>query len=189
MNAPEIRTSRATLRPLGLEDLVEMHALWTHPDVRRYLWDDQIITLVTAEDVLRRNKTLFATEGVGLFGVRLEETGDALRGFAGYWYFHEPPELQILYGLHPDYWGRGLATEWVSAMLAYGFDEKNFSRVVGSTDAPNTASARVMEKAGMRFDKRVTIHGLDTVYYAIEAGDYRARAQTASSNRSRMEKT
>jgi ribosomal-protein-alanine N-acetyltransferase len=92
---------------------------------------------------------------------------DTLIGFCGFWFFYDPPELQLLYGISPDRWGKGLATEIARAMIRYGFEEHSFDRIIASADAPNLASLRVMEKAGMTFEKRVCINGLDLVYYAL----------------------
>lgn len=107
-----------------------------------------------------------ATRGCGLWAVRLRDA-DEIVGFCGYRFFNEPPQLQLLYGLAPAYWGRGLATEAARAMIAYGFDVNGFERIIAAADVPNVASHRVMERAGMRFAKRETVNGLDTVYYEL----------------------
>jgi ribosomal-protein-alanine N-acetyltransferase len=161
-----IETARLWLRPLTRDDGEAIYHLWIDPDVRRYLWDDQVIAREQAASIVDDSVKLFADQGYGLWAIlpRGEET---LLGFCGYWFFHDPPELQLLYGMAPAYWGKGLTTEATRAMLRYGFAELGLERIVGSTDVPNVASARVMEKAGMTYEKRARIHNLDTVYYAI----------------------
>jgi ribosomal-protein-alanine N-acetyltransferase len=47
---------------------------------------------------------------------------DTLIGFCGFWFFYDPPELQLLYGIAPDRWGKGLAAEIARAMIRYGFE-------------------------------------------------------------------
>ena len=37
-------TARTTLRRVVADDVPALHALWTDPAVRKYLWDDTIIT-------------------------------------------------------------------------------------------------------------------------------------------------
>jgi ribosomal-protein-alanine N-acetyltransferase len=86
-------------------------------------------------------------------------------GFGGFRPFFEPPELQLLYGLLPACWSKGLATEAAQAMIAFGFQELAFDRVTASADAANASSLRVMEKAGMVFDRRATMDGLETLVY------------------------
>jgi ribosomal-protein-alanine N-acetyltransferase len=145
-------------------DADALHVLWTDPAVRRYLFDDEIIPRSVVDEEIAVSERLMAAHGYGLWTARLREA-DALIGFCGYRFFHEPPQLQLLYGLAPAYWGRGLATEAARAMIRRGFDVNRFERVIASADAPNVASHRVMERAGMRFWKRETVNGLDTVYY------------------------
>jgi [ribosomal protein S5]-alanine N-acetyltransferase len=166
-----ITTARLCLRPLSLDDIEPVHALWTEAGVRRFLFDDQIIPREQAAGEIDQSIERFATDGCGLWGATLrQETG--LIGFCGYRPFHDPPQLQLLYGFHPDHWSKGLATEASRAMLRFGFERLGFQRVVASADAPNTASLRVMEKSGMTFDRRETINGLDTVQYSIERQDF-----------------
>lgn len=161
-----IETARLWLRPLRHEDVDALHELWIDPDVRKYLWDDQIIPKEQARSVVEESIALFDAKGLGLWAVLLRGE-EALSGFCGYWFFRDPPELELLYGMTPVHWGKGLAMEAARAILRYGFEELGFERVVGSTDIPNVASIRVMEKAGMTFAKRACINTLDTVFYAI----------------------
>ena len=159
-------TARLQFRPFALEDVDDLHRLWTEPGVRKYLWDDEVITREQVESILETSRTLFDASGYGLWAV-LPQSEDLLIGFCGFWFFHDPPKLELLYGIAPAYWNRGLATESATAMMRYGFEQLSFERIEGSTDAANSASVRVMERAGMSFSKREQSNGLDTIYYAI----------------------
>ena len=162
----EIQTQRLVLRPLKSGDLDAIHRLWTAPGVRRYLWDDEIIPRDRTEDILQENERLFTEKSFGLWG-GWSQTRERLIGFSGFWYFREPPEPEILYGIADDLWGRGYASEMAAAMVAYGFEKLNVPKIIGSTDAPNVASSRVMEKLGFQLDKRETVEGLDTLFYGL----------------------
>jgi ribosomal-protein-alanine N-acetyltransferase len=166
MGPPRIATTRLRLRPLNRDDLDDLHRLWNEPGVRKYLWDDEAVPRERVESIIENNLASFKAHGFGLWAV-LPQTVDELIGFCGFWHFHEPPKLELIFGIRPAQWNRGLATEAATAMLRYGFEELSFPRIEASTDAANQASSRVMEKAGMSFWKRETTNGLDTVYYAI----------------------
>jgi RimJ/RimL family protein N-acetyltransferase len=56
--------------------------------------------------------------------------------------------IEVGYALHPDYHGRGLATEALGAVIPYLFAE-GFDQVLAGAFETNTASTRVMEKSGM----------------------------------------
>lgn len=138
--------------------------------MRQYLWDDEVITRERVEKLINTSLASFEKERFGLWAMVHGEE-ESLIGFCGFWFFHEPPRLELLYGLFPAHWHKGLATEAAKAMIIYGFKELLFERIEASTDAANLASTGVMERAGMNFWKRETTNGLDTIYFAISRGD------------------
>jgi RimJ/RimL family protein N-acetyltransferase len=56
---------------------------------------------------------------------------------------------ELGYRLRRDAWGRGLATEGATALVAMGFADKDFARIVATTMAVNRPSRRVLEKTGL----------------------------------------
>ena len=172
MKSFNIETPRLRLRPFMREDADELHQLFVEPGVRKFLWDDEVIPKERAESVIETSITSFETRGFGLWAVS-PQAEDTLIGFCGFWLFHDPPQLELLYGLSESYWNKGLATEVARAMLDYGFERLGFERIEASTDAGNAASVSVMQKAGMSFWKRECTNGLDTVYYAATREAFR----------------
>jgi RimJ/RimL family protein N-acetyltransferase len=165
MPADTLGTERLRLDPFREEEAEELHALWTRPEVRRYLWDDRVVPPGQTREIVRESRALFAARGFGLWSIR-ERGEPALCGFGGYWHFRDPPELELILGLAPERWGKGLATEAGRALVRHGLDALGFAEVRGSTDAPNQRSRRLMERLGMRFERREVVGGLDTVFYA-----------------------
>jgi [ribosomal protein S5]-alanine N-acetyltransferase len=179
LSLPLITTERLRLRPLTLDDLQAIHQIWTDPGVRKYLWDDEVISTEEAASVLEKSLKYFRCKSFGLFAV-LPVDEEQIIGFCGFWFFHEPPQLELLYGISPEHWGKGLAPEAAGAMLEYGFENLDFQEVIGSTDAANIASVRVMEKLGMSFSNRKDANGLDTLFYSIKREEFlNLKAQTA----------
>ena len=56
------------------------------------------------------------------------------------------------YWVGQDYWGQGITTEALTAVMACGFEQFGLHRIEASHLARNPASGRVMAKAGMRFE-------------------------------------
>ena len=110
-----IHTNRLVLRPYCREDIDPLHALWTHPDVRRYLWDDEIISRDVVVAEVHAELERFRERGFGQFAVR-EPGSEQVVGFCGFREFHDPPRLELLFGLHPGVWGRGYAQEAARAV-------------------------------------------------------------------------
>jgi len=65
MRLPSLRTERLILRPWTLQDVDALHLLWTDPDVRRYLWDDVVISRERAVGAVRAHFQSVATRGIG----------------------------------------------------------------------------------------------------------------------------
>jgi RimJ/RimL family protein N-acetyltransferase len=88
---------------------------------------------------------------------------------------------EIGYALHPDHHGRGFATEAANEMLRLGFDEYGLHRIMAKCSALNTASARLMERLGMRREghlvgvRRFKGRWRDELVYAILADEWRLR--------------
>ena len=85
---------------------------------------------------------------------------------------------EIGYTLHPDFWGYGLAVEAAGALLEAGFHALGLQRIVATCDQRNKASARVMERLGMRREgafrasKVIQGHWRDEFFYAILAEEF-----------------
>jgi RimJ/RimL family protein N-acetyltransferase len=59
------------------------------------------------------------------------------------------------YWLGESFWGRGIMTEAAVALAWWGFAQLNLVRIHAKVYAPNTASARVLKKAGFAFEGRM----------------------------------
>ncbi|GGG69202.1 GNAT family N-acetyltransferase [Paenibacillus radicis (ex Gao et al. 2016)] len=61
-------------------------------------------------------------------------------------------EWEIGWALHPDFWKNGYATEAVELLIGYAFSDLNAHRVVAYANTENTASEKLMTRAGMKLD-------------------------------------
>ena len=61
--------------------------------------------------------------------------------------------------LHPDYWGKGLATEAAEACLNYAKDCLKAKRVIALATPNNRASLRVLNNIGMHYEKNRLYYG------------------------------
>jgi ribosomal-protein-alanine N-acetyltransferase len=154
------------MRPLDLGDYPAFHDLFVEPGVRRYLCDDQILPHEVTRGFLERSRDLLVREGGGLWGIRRPEA-DELLGVVGYWYFHEPPRRELLYALSEREWHKGYAIEAARCMIDYGRSRLGLTTILASTDTPNLASIRVLERLGFVRTDRRQVHGLDTSFFSL----------------------
>lgn len=89
---------------------------------------------------------------------------------------------KIGYILSRDYWGQGLMTEALKAVLDYLSLEAGFNRVMAEFVTANPASGHVMEKAGMHYEgtfRQAKLHKgeiKDFSVYGILRADLEARS-------------
>jgi ribosomal-protein-alanine N-acetyltransferase len=92
---------------------------------------------------------------------------------------HEPL-ADMGFELSPDQWGRGYATEAARAMVDWGFGEWELDRIHAHCVSENVASARVLERVGMRLEVRLRDHQLfkgrfwDLSLYGILKSEWKA---------------
>ena len=78
-------------------------------------------------------------------------------------------EVEVGYGLMPEYWGRGLATEIAEACVRIGFDQLGLRSIVAITTPANLASQHVMRKAGLVYERDIVHAGVAHVLFRISA--------------------
>ena len=69
-------------------------------------------------------------------------------------------EVELGYGFHPEFWGRGLATEVATACLQVGRERLRLPSVVAITRPANAGSQRVLTKVGLVYERDVTHEGI-----------------------------
>jgi [ribosomal protein S5]-alanine N-acetyltransferase len=163
---PTLETERLVLRPFREADAEVLHRMWTDPFVRRYLWDNEVISMGRALASVRQSIELAGRSGLGMWTIHPRD-GDEPVGFVG---FREVPGLaepEILYGLYAPHCGRGYATEAARAALTYAFRRGGYERVFAGADEPNAASFGVMERLGMQRLKHPFRPNPEAVYYSV----------------------
>ncbi len=148
MSLPIINGTRWQLVPTQLDDLETLWRHWTRPKVREFLWDDLEISIERAREVVDGCIRSADEFGLGLWCLRLLEPSD-FAGFVALRHVFEEPLVELLYGLEPKYWGRGLATEAAESVLRYGFETLGLDKIVAGFDPPNQRSAMVIRRLGM----------------------------------------
>jgi len=147
-----IETERLLLRPFTLDDAEALHAIWSDPAAGRFRDDvpewPRPRTVGDTRRYLEPIVTGQAERGYASWAVIEKATG-RLIGDCGLFPADEAgPEIELAYGLAPDTWGRGYATEAARACLRVAFEELGAERVVADVDPTNVASIRVLEKSG-----------------------------------------
>jgi RimJ/RimL family protein N-acetyltransferase len=160
-------TSRLAFREMTLADLPDMAALLGDPDV---MWVyAEPYSRDRARDWIDWNVRGYRERGFGLWILTLRETGEFV-GECGLTpqTFEGITEVEVGYHIRRLFWGRGIATEAVSACRDFARDEARLPRLVALIDPRNVASQRVATKAGLAYERDVTVPTKTLRVYAID---------------------
>jgi len=147
-----VPTKRLLLRPFQDADLDAVFAMQSREDVTRYLyWGPRTLDEVRHQlDRLKRMTGIDGESDALRLAAVLRETGEVIGDVSLHSVNREHLQAELGFIFHPDHQGQGYATEACAEMLRIGFEDLGFHRIFGSCDARNAASARVMERLGMR---------------------------------------
>jgi RimJ/RimL family protein N-acetyltransferase len=136
-----LETQRLRLRPARPGDVEALHAVLSSPEAVRYWSTPPHPDLEHTRQWLEGMIDIPAGEGED-FVVELE---GRVIGKAGLYRF---PEIGFI--LHPDVWGRGLASEAVGAVIDRGFRVNRLDTIAADVDPRNEACLRLLERRGFR---------------------------------------
>ena len=175
-----IATDRLVLREFLADDWPDVLAYQRDPRyLRFYPWTDRteaevrdfVQMFVDQQAELPRRKFQFAATFpdaglvIGSCGIRHKPENDL--------------EADIGFELAPEHWGRGYATEAALSIVRFGFRELGLHRISSWCIADNAASARVLERVGLRQEGRLRENEYfkgrwwDTLLYGLLESEWR----------------
>jgi RimJ/RimL family protein N-acetyltransferase len=175
-----LHTDRLILRPMRMGDaeaithwvsdrrVAEMTTLIPHP-----------YALADANEWLERLVTYDENHIHQVFAITLGESGELI-GCIGLHRSETAPWAEFGYWLGVPFWGRGYATEALSEILRFGFEDIGLRRIEACHFAHNPASGRVMQKAGLHYEGKQKLRCqrgealFDRINYGLIDDDWRA---------------
>jgi RimJ/RimL family protein N-acetyltransferase len=169
-----LETDRLTMRPHVLEDYDDSFAMWSNPEVIRFIGGQPF----TREEVwarLLRYVGHWTLLGFGYWVVREKASGRFVGevGFANFRRQIEPPldgMPEVGWALVPAFHGRGYATEAVSAALRWAGTQWPGADTACIIAPENTPSLRVAQKCGYVEWTRGSYKGKPTIHLRRAAG-------------------
>jgi RimJ/RimL family protein N-acetyltransferase len=176
----ELVLARLRIREWRLGDWPAAHEYASDPEVVRYLdWgpNTEAETRAFIRETMRTRRKRPRTRYD--LAVALRST-DRVIGGARLWIEStQHREGSIGYTLARSNWGQGYATEVAAGLLRLGLETLGLHRIHAIVEPENVASARVLEKVGMRREGHLRDHRFakgrwrDSLLYAIVAGESR----------------
>jgi [ribosomal protein S5]-alanine N-acetyltransferase len=110
---------------------------------------------------LEMNVKHWADHGFGMWMLRDATTSAVIgRAILRHLDVEGVDEIEVGYGFMPEYWGKGLATEIARECVRIGHQQLHLRSMVAITTPPNLASQRVMQKAGLAYERDIVHAGI-----------------------------
>jgi RimJ/RimL family protein N-acetyltransferase len=120
-----------------MADSDALHAIFNEPGVRRYLFDDSLLS---------REETRQHVEAARAHGGWVICREGSIVGLVSLRPVGSDRELMIAIGER--YWGRGVASAAARVAMRHGFEVLKLGRILASVDLPNERSHRLMARLG-----------------------------------------
>ena len=170
---PVLETERLTLRRCTESDIPEFYRLASNPNVTAWInWEAHKSADETAEFV----KTLTEADenGTCMTWAICDKETDKFMGLISFVRVKEKSfSAEAGYWIGEEYWNKGYTTEAMNKVIEYAFNTLGIHRITAGHCVDNLPSARVMIKAGMKFEgvgrDEAFIRGkfCDIAHYAI----------------------
>ncbi|MBO4798630.1 MAG: GNAT family N-acetyltransferase [Candidatus Methanomethylophilaceae archaeon] len=149
---PILETNRLTLRRMKATDAGDMFEYASRADVTQYLtWNPHPDVDYTREYLTQVQKQYENGEFYDWAVILRDEM--KMIGSCGFTSFDDDNSSgEIGYVLNPDFWGQGLMSEAVTAVLGFGFERLGLHRIEAKFMQENVRSRRVLEKCGMTYE-------------------------------------
>jgi ribosomal-protein-alanine N-acetyltransferase len=148
---PTLETQRLTLRAFSLEDIPVYRREFEKESVQRYLGGVLILKDDTkdAQNWLRNiNDRLLKQKLVFTWLITQRSNVSESVGRIDIGGFTNKKVAEVSYYIWEKYWGNGFAAEALKRVVDFGFNDLKLERIQAVLDVRNTASEKVLVKAG-----------------------------------------
>ena len=175
-----INTDRLLLRRFELDDAYDMFKNWANDsEVTKFLSWETHRSVEDANEILEKWVKEYKNNTNYNWTVELKEIGEVIGGICIVKLDEKNYSCEIGYCMSRIYWGKGIMSESLNAVIDYLFSEVGFNRIVAKHDTNNVASGKVMLKSGMNYEgtlRQVQIRNnkvfYDLAVYAILKSDW-----------------
>ena len=167
-----LETNRLTIRELSVDDAAFILRLLNEPSFLRFIGDKQVRTLADARQyILNGPCDSYKKNGFGLYLVQLKSSKTPL-GICGLLRRETLPDVDIGFAFVPEFWNQGYAFESAAATISYAKDVLKLPRIVAITNKDNDASAKLLAKLGLHFERLIKLTNNDEEIRLFSSDDF-----------------
>ena len=155
-------TERCLIKPLNSDDKSDLLRLCNDSDVWKYLGGQE-----TAEHNRNSIEYIGKIPVTDRWAVR-NKTDNSFLGEISLTPHHDGDDIEISYLFLSEHWNKGYASEAVSVIIQFAFNEKKLDRLVAETQSVNLTSCKVLEKLGFYKVKKLERFNAEQTLYVID---------------------
>ena len=180
MKFEEIHTERLILRKISEDTYHELFKHYSDQDIKLFLG-------LSSDEALEKEKIKYKSGGMSTYNKKilyfqlLDKVNQSIIGWCGFhtWYI-DHYRAEIGYGLYDDsYKRKGLMTEAIQPVVAYGFNQMNLHRIEALVAPYNEPSLKLIQKLNFKKEGVLKQHYLvdgkheDSVIYGLLKPNFR----------------
>lgn len=152
-----IQTKRLYLRPVISSDVDDLFKIYGDPATNTFNPAGPYPNIDHAKTVLNGWLDHWQTRGFGNWAISLLADSEKIIGFGGLRIrsYGDLIVNNLGYRLSTEAWGRGLATEFASHAIKFGFEECKLTEISAVVRENHLASQKVLQKTGLKFIKKI----------------------------------
>ena len=149
---PCLTTNRLLLRQIQPNDTESLFAIFSDEEAMQFYGHEPHRSLDDTQELIRQIQTRHGRREVLHWGIALQGE-DRVIGSCSFHHFDEGfHRAETGYELNRAFWGKGMMTEAMSAILTYGFTELGLHRVEAIIDIMNERSKSLLLKLGFTYE-------------------------------------
>lgn len=146
---PVLTTERLTLREFRRSDAADVLVFRGDPIVQKYD-DPAIYTVAEALTFIDEMHEAYLTQKGITWAVTLSDKDVVLGAFGLHHWNQYHRRAEVGYGIALAYWGQGIGSEALGAVVRFGFKQLDLNRIYARTIADNHESVRLLERFGFQ---------------------------------------
>ena len=149
----KLETPRLVLRPFVKEDARALYENWANdPEVTKYLTWPTYQSIDTAYEILDIWTKQYSDPTFYQWAIELKELGEPIGSISVVNRDDRVDMVEIGYCIGKNWWGQGIMTEALGAVIGFFFGEVGVQRIEAGHDPNNPASGVVQSKCGMKYE-------------------------------------
>lgn len=145
---PILETERLILRNITKTDAISIFKYLSDSEVMKYYGLEPFKSVQDALDEISWYESIFNEQTGIRWGISLKDN-DKIIGSCGFLNtVSTHRRTDIGFELSKEYWGQGIGSEAIMAIIHYAFEQMNIQRIQALIEPLNIASQKMVEKAG-----------------------------------------